>query len=242
MKCVILAAGQGTRLRALAASKPLARIAGAPLIEHIVRLAAAGGATEFVVVTGYEPLPLEAELGELAERTGLPIEIARNQDWVRPNGVSLLAAASELSGEFILLMSDHLFDPAILRRLIAARRPEAALTLGIDHRVERPDLDLDDATKVRLDEEGRIVAIGKNLLNYDAVDTGLFIASPALLQALARSIAAGGAGSLSEGVQALAAAGTAFTFDIGDGWWVDVDDAPAFERAERELPGLLARL
>ena len=241
MKCVILAAGQGTRLRALAASKPLARVAGAPLIEHIVRLAAAGGATEFAVVTGYEPLPLEAELRELAERTGLPIEAVRNEDWARPNGVSLLAAAQWLDGEFILLMSDHLFDPDILKRLIAGRRPEAALTLGVDYRVDRPDLDLDDATKVRLDGEGRIVAIAKELPQYDAVDTGLFIASPALLQALERSIATGGAGSLSEGVQALAAAGSAFTFDIGDGWWVDVDDAPAFERAERELPGLLAR-
>jgi choline kinase len=154
----------------------------------------------------------------------------------------LLAAAPRLNGEFILLMSDHLFDPDILRRLIAARRPEAALTLGIDYGIDRPDLDLDDATKVRLDGEGRILSIAKNLPDYDAVDTGLFIATPLLLQALLRSISAGGAGSLSEGVQALAAAGSAFTFDIGDGWWVDVDDAPAFKRAERELPGLLSRL
>jgi choline kinase len=242
LKCVILAAGQGTRLRALAASKPLAQIAGAALIEHIVRLAAAGGATEFLIVTGYEPLSLEAAIGRLAERSGLPIEIVRNEDWERPNGVSLLAAAPRLSGEFILLMSDHLFDPDILRRLIAGRRAEAALTLGVDFRVHRPDLDLDDATKVRLDGEGRIVAIAKDLAEYDAVDTGLFVGSPALLQALSRSISAGGAGSLSEGVQALAAAGNAFAFDIDDGWWVDVDDAPAFARAERELPGLLASL
>jgi choline kinase len=139
-------------------------------------------------------------------------------------------------------MSDHLFDPAALRRLIDGRRAEAALTLGVDYRVHRPDLDLDDATKVSVDGEGRIVAIAKDLPSYDAVDTGLFVASRALLDALAQSLAAGGAGSLSEGVQALAASGGAFTFDIGDGWWVDVDDAPAFERAERELPGLLARL
>ena len=242
MKCVILAAGQGTRLRALAASKPLAQVAGASLIEHIIRLAAAGGASEFVIVTGYEPLPLEAALGELADRTGLPIEIVRNGDWAQPNGVTLLAAAPRLTGEFILLMSDHLFDPAILARLIAGRRPEAALTLGIDYRVTRPDLDLEDATKVQLDGEGRIVAIAKDLAEYDAVDTGLFVASPELLQALVRSMNAGGTGSLSEGVQALAAAGRAFTFDIGNGWWVDVDDAPAFERAARELPGLLASL
>jgi choline kinase len=242
VKCVIIAAGQGTRLRALAASKPLATIAGAPLIEHIIRLSAAGGASAFVVVTGYEPLPLEAALVELGERTGLPIEIVRNEDWARPNGISVLAATPKLDGEFVLLMSDHLFDPAILRRLIAGRRPDAALTLGVDYRITRPDLDLDDATKVQLDGEGRITAIAKDLPHYDAVDTGLFIAGPPLLEALRDSVRSGGAGSLSEGVAALAAEGLAYTFDIGDGWWVDVDDAPAHARAERELPAILASL
>ena len=242
MKCVIIAAGQGTRLRALAASKPLARVAGAPLIEHIVRLAAAGGASEFVVVTGYEPLPLEEALRALAVHTGLPIQIVRNDEWARPNGISVLAAAPHVAGEFVLLMSDHLFDPDILRSLIDGKRPEAKLTLGVDFRVTRPDLDLDDATKVKLGPEGRIEAIAKDVPDYNAVDTGLFFAGPALLEALALSAARGGTGSLSEGVQALAAVGEAFTFDIGDGWWLDVDDAPAFQRAERELPLLLARL
>ena len=242
MKCVIIAAGQGTRLRALASSKPLARVAGAPLIEHIVRLAAAGGASEFVVVTGYEPLPLEEALRALAVHTDLPIQIVRNDEWARPNGISVLAAAPHVAGEFVLLMSDHLFDPDILRSLIEGKRPEAKLTLGVDFRVTRPDLDLDDATKVKLGPEGRIEAIAKDLPDYDAVDTGLFVAGPALLEALALSAARGGTGSLSEGVQALAAVGEAFTFDIGDGWWLDVDDAPAFQRAERELPLLLARL
>lgn len=242
MKCLIIAAGQGTRLRELAASKPLAEIAGAPLIEHIVRLAAAGGASGFVVVTGYEPLPLEAALRDLAERIGLSIEIVRNEEWAKPNGHSVLAAAPVLSEDFILLMSDHLFDPGILRRLIAGRLEGARLTLGADFRITRHDLDLDDATKLKLDGDGRITGIAKALTDYDAVDTGLFVAGPELLEALAQSIAAGGMGSLSEGVQTLAAQGTAFAFDIGDGWWVDVDDAPAFRRAERELPAVLATL
>jgi choline kinase len=239
MKCLIIAAGQGTRLRSMAPSKPLADIAGAPLIEHIVRAAAAGGATGFVVVTGYEPLPLEARLASLSGSSGLPIDIVRNEAWQRPNGVSVLSAAPALAGEFVLLMSDHLFDPAILRRLLAERRADAALTLGADFRVTRPDLDLDDATKLRLDGDGRIVAIGKALADYDAVDTGIFVAGPSLFQALELSVGAGGAGSLSEGVQRLADAGSAFVHDIGDGWWVDVDDEPAFRRAERELPARL---
>lgn len=236
MKCVIVAAGQGTRLRSIAASKPLARIGGAPLIEHVVRLAAAGGASDFVVVTGYAAEPIEAFLPGLAERAGVPIATTSNPEWERPNGLSVLAAAPLLAGEFILLMSDHLFDPAVLRRLLETRRPDAALTLGADHRIARPELDLDDATKLKLGGDGRILRIGKTLEDYDAVDTGLFVTGPRLLDALRESIAAGGAGSISEGVQRLADEGAAFTFDTGEGWWLDVDDAPAFRRAERELP------
>lgn len=235
MKCLIIAAGQGTRLRSIAASKPLARIGAVPLIEHVVRSAAAAGATGFAVVTGYEAEPLEAFLAELAERSGLAVETVRNGDWERPNGVSVLAAASRLTSEFILLMSDHLFDPSILRDMILADRGGAALTLAADFAVDNPLLDLDDATKIELGEGGRIRRIGKTLPRYDAIDTGIFIAGPALLDALRASIAAGGTGSLSEGVQALAAAGRAFIWDCGGRWWLDVDDEAAFAKAEAAL-------
>lgn len=235
MKCLIIAAGQGTRLRSIAPSKPLAEVAGLPLIEHVVRAAAAGGASGFVVVTGYEPEPLEAFLDSFSERCGLPIEIVRNEGWARPNGISVLAAAPRLGSEFILLMSDHLFDPEILRDMIAADRRGAALTLGADHSIDNPQLDLDDATKIELGEAGRIRRIGKTLAHYDAIDTGIFIATSELLEALRASLAAGGAGSLSEGVQALADSGRAFVRDIGGRWWLDVDDEAAFAKAEAAL-------
>jgi 1L-myo-inositol 1-phosphate cytidylyltransferase len=238
MKCLIIAAGQGTRLRSIAPSKPLAEVAGLPLIEHVVRAAAAGGATGFVVVTGYRPEPLEAFLGLLSERSGLPIEIVRNDDWARPNGISVLAAAPRLGSEFILLMSDHLFDPTILGDMIAADRGNAALTLAADHSIDNPLLDLDDATKIELGEAGRIRRIGKTLPNYDAIDTGIFIATSELLEALRASLAAGGTGSLSEGVQALAALGRAFTWDIDGRWWLDVDDEAAFAKAEWAFAGV----
>jgi choline kinase len=235
MQCLIIAAGQGTRLRSIAPSKPLAHVGGAPLIEHVMRSAVAGGATGFVVSTGYEAEPLEAFLSRFAGRIGLSIDIVRNEDWARPNGISVLAAGPRLGSEFILLMSDHLFDPAILADMIAADRKGAALTLGADHAVDNPLLDLDDATKIELGEEGRIRRIGKTLQNYDAVDTGIFIAASELLEALRSSLASGGAGSLSEGVQALADSGRAFTRDIGGRWWLDVDDEAAFAKAEAAL-------
>jgi 1L-myo-inositol 1-phosphate cytidylyltransferase len=235
VKCLVIAAGQGTRLRGVAPSKPLAEIHGAPLIEHVLRSAKAGGASEFVVVTGYEAERVEAALPGLAARIGAPVEAIRNPDWARPNGLSVLAAAPRVEGDFVLLMSDHLFDPAILAALIAGRRADSALTLAADRAIDDPRLDLDDATKLRLDSEGRIVAIGKALADYNAIDTGIFLATPALFGAIAASVAAGGSGSLSEGVARLAEDGTAWGFDTGGRWWLDVDDEPAFRKAEAEL-------
>jgi 1L-myo-inositol 1-phosphate cytidylyltransferase len=240
VKCLIIAAGMGSRLRSLAASKPLAEVNGVPLIEHVLRAAKAGGAREFVVVTGYEAEGIERALPPLAERLGVPIETVRNEAWERPNGLSVLAAAKRLDGPFVLLMSDHLFDPAILAGLIAAHRPEAALTLAVDDNFASPTLDIDDATKVEVGADGRILRIGKTLGDYNAVDTGIFLATPDLLDAIRDAVAAGGAGSLSEGVQRLAAEGRAFAAPIGGRWWIDVDDEAAHRRAEATLPAALA--
>jgi choline kinase len=200
----------------------------------------AGGASELVVVTGYRAEPLEAFVGGLADRLGAPVEAVRNAEWARPNGLSVLAAAPYLGSEFLLLMSDHLFDPAIVERLLAGRIAAAALTLAADYRLDAPGLDMDDATKIEVAKDGRIVRIGKTIAGYDAVDTGIFLATPALLDAIEASLAAGGTGSLSEGVQTLADRGAAWTTDIGELWWADVDDEAALRRAEATMPAGLA--
>ncbi|HZF94153.1 MAG TPA: NTP transferase domain-containing protein [Allosphingosinicella sp.] len=236
MQCLIIAAGLGSRLRSRAASKPLAQVAGRPLIEHIVRRARAGGASRFVIVTGYSPEPIEAFAAELAAREGLEIETVRNEEWERPNGLSVLAAAPKLERRFLLLMSDHLFDPEMLAGLIAADA-KAALTLGVDYRTDNPLIDLDDATKVAADEEGRIVRLGKTLEDYNCIDTGLFRAGPALIEAIQHAVAHGGAGSLSEGVQVLADQSEARVHDIGARWWLDVDDPRALALAQEALGG-----
>ena len=240
MKCLILAAGQGSRLRSVAEMKPLALIAGMPLIQHVMQLARLGGASEFVVVTGYRSELLDEALQGAGEWTGSKVTLVHNPEWRGNNGTSVLAAAAELDGPFIILMSDHLFDPSMLRRLIDHADPEAALTLAVDLRIDNPELDLDDATKVQLGADGRILAIGKALDRYDAIDTGIFLATPALIDAIRGAIAAGGQGSLSEGVQALARDGRARALDCSDRWWLDVDDAAAFAKAERDFPAALS--
>jgi choline kinase len=230
MQCLIIAAGEGSRLRSLAESKPLATVAGVPLIEHVIRAAARAGCTRFLVVTGYRAEPLEAFLASLAASSGLRIESVRNASWQRPNGLSVLAAADRLEREYVLLMSDHLFDPAIVAALLA--QPRAPLILAVDRNSESVLIDLDDATKVALGEDGRIARIGKALDRWDAIDTGIFRTGPMLAEALRTSLEAGGRGSLSEGVQALAGRGLASTLDVSGSWWLDVDDPRAHALAE----------
>ncbi|HYI65062.1 MAG TPA: NTP transferase domain-containing protein [Allosphingosinicella sp.] len=227
MHCLIIAAGRGSRLSEISPSKPLTPVAGVPLIEHVVRAATAGGASAFTVVTGHEAAPVEAFLATLAD---FPIDVVRVADWGLPNGHSVLAGAATIDGDYLLTMADHLFDPAIVRRLIAA--PPAALRLAVDRDLANPLLDMDDATKVETVAGGAIRKIGKALARFDAIDTGLFRATPALAEALAAG------GSLSDAVQRLADAGKARTLDVTGARWLDVDDPPALARAEAMLSGV----
>ncbi len=53
-RCLIIAAGKGSRLRQNGDSKPLAPILGVPLIERVIRCALEAGADDFYVVIGYQ--------------------------------------------------------------------------------------------------------------------------------------------------------------------------------------------
>lgn len=233
MNCLILAAGLGTRLRGISDSKPLTPIGGVPLIEHVVRRAAAGGASNFVIVTGHEADRLEEFLHGLGLRAALPISFARADDWTLANGFSVLAGSERIEGDYLLLMSDHLFDPAIVRLLAGASGRKVDVILAVDHNPAGELVDLDDATKVEVSSDRRIVCIGKQIERYNAIDTGVFLARPGLAEAISADIAAGGSGSLSAGVQRLAQAGRAATVDIGNARWIDVDDPRMFGLAER---------
>ena len=233
IQALIVAAGMGTRLRGLAVSKPLAKVAGVPLIESAMDSAAQAGVTEFVVVTGYEGDRLEAFLAKLAKRRHLSIKTVRNDQWTLSNGLSVIAAAPVLRDQFVLMMSDHLFEPGLLRDLLAAPKLPGGVVLAVDRRMDNPLVDLEDVTRVLTDDAGRILNIGKLIDTYNAFDPGLFCASKGLVRAIADDHAAGGAGSISAGMLRLAPLGLARVHDIGERFWLDVDDPVAHGHAER---------
>ena len=232
MNCLVLAAGYGSRLRDISDSKPLASVAGRPLIEHVIRTAADVGARRFTIVTGHQAEAVEDFTAALASRLGIELDCVRTPDWSLPNGHSVLAGAAVVEGDYLLLMGDHLFDAEIGRRLVAGADRHAALTLAVDRNLDNPWLDLDDATRVETATTGAIIRIGKQLEPFDAIDTGIFLATPALARALRDAIGENLGGSLSDGVQRLADEGRAGTVDVSGCSWLDVDDAAAFKRAQ----------
>ena len=144
-------------------------------------------------------------------------------------GVSVLRAREYVDEPFILLMSDHLFDPEILVKLrrMPVEQDEAVLCVdtGLDG-----IFDMEDATKV-MTQNRRVVKIGKELADFNAVDTGIFLCSPFLFSALEQSIAEG-EGSLSGGIRVLAERGSMRTADIDGAFWLDVDTPEAHVHAE----------
>ena len=168
-----------------------------------------------VVVTGHAADALETGLERIARDTRVAIEPVRLADWSRPNGHSVMAGAALISGNYLLVMADHLLSAAILPALVAAGPGDHGVVLAVDKRLDNPLVDPADATYVRLDERGLIAAIGKGLPSPDAVDCGAFLATPALASAIAAAIGEGRSGSLSDGMQWLATRGQAAVHDIG---------------------------
>ncbi len=227
-QAVVLAAGKGSRL-GHSSAKPLYPLFGVPLLARTLFTLQEAGVTRAHVVIGHNGDLVRKGI-ESIDRLTLPVHWIENHEWEQPNGVSVLAAKEHVSGPFLLTMSDHVFDPGIASRLLERRGSVEGLLLAVDRELGGVN-DLDDATKVRLEGDS-IVEIGKELSDFDAIDTGVFLATPALFDALER---AGEAPSLSQGVAALAAEGRARTVDVSDLPWQDVDTPDDVRAAERKL-------
>ncbi len=228
-RAIILAAGKGERLvNGFDFPKPLKRVAGVPLIVRVLRNLERAGVEEAVVVVGYLGEVLVRALGRY--RFHLDVRFVWNHEYDKPNGTSLLAAADLVDGPTYLLMSDHLWSPDLIEAV--GRFPLAAdqAVLGVDQDIAGC-FDLEDATKVLLSGD-RIVDIGKEIPVYDALDTGVFRITPALVEELRRVDGPAGC-SLSQGVAALARRGRMRAVDVGAATWIDVDTPAAHGEAER---------
>lgn len=228
---LIIAAGAGTRLAdGRSIPKPLRKVLGVPLLKRIVFLAHRGGLKKIYVVVGFQ----KEKIINYVRSQNWPVEIEfiENPDWKKSNGVSVLMAKDYIREDFILLMSDHIFDFKTLEKLRSTGLGQFQAKLAVDFKVHLI-FDKDDATKVQV-EGDKITAINKNLVTYNAIDTGMFLLSPTIFNVL-EAVKKDGDCSLSDGIRGLAADQKMGIMDIGEADWQDVDTPDSLKHAEKIL-------
>jgi len=112
MQAVLLAAGQGTRMRPLtdALPKPMVPVADRPLVAHAADAAVDGGVSELIIVVGYEREAITEYFGD--SYRGVPVTMV-TQTEQRGTADAVRAAAPELDGPFVVLNGDNLYDDSI---------------------------------------------------------------------------------------------------------------------------------
>jgi 1L-myo-inositol 1-phosphate cytidylyltransferase len=234
---VILAAGLGTRLNIISGylPKPLVRFEGVPLLEHVMTDAAQAGIERFVIVVGHQSQLVRRWFASSSLRNK-SVTWVENTEYHKKNGISLLKAKPAVDSPFLLLMSDHIFEPATAAAMVRQPLGSNQVILAVDHKLDCI-FDLDDATKVvRIGDH--ITRIGKNLTSYDAIDTGMFLCTPAVFDALETATKDGDC-SLSDGMQYMASHRKLRAYDIEDAVWQDIDTPEMLDFAQVQLSTLL---
>lgn len=221
MKALILAAGNGTRMQPVTRGqhKSLMPLLGLRIIERVILGAKEAGINEFVIVTGYKGNDLRKFLGS-GEKFNVSVSYVHNNNWGKTNGISALLAKEHFNENFALLMSDHVFDPKTLLRIKRLRLSKNECVLATDKNLDRV-LDVSDTTKV-LVKGNKIIDLNKNLNNYNAYDTGMFICSPHIFEVLKKTTSLR-KNSLSDGMRVIAKEGNLRSLDNKGKFWADCD-------------------
>ena len=234
-EAVILMAGEGSRLRGSDNTflKPFVPLLGRPLISYTLDTLIRVGIKTVDFVVGYESGRMIEQVKQFIP-SDLSASFIENRDWQKRNGISLLAAAGHISTPFLLTMSDHLFDGAVVDRLLDSSEP-GLLNIAVDRKLDSI-FDLEDAMKVQTSGD-RITGIGKNLRHYDAIDTGLFVCPVLIFDYLERAKSGSRQSdcSLADAVQLMADDKKVRAIDIGNAWWQDVDTPQMLKHAERQM-------
>lgn len=150
-KAIILAAGQGSRLRPLTDDRPkcLLEVGGRTLIARQIEALGRAGITDVVAVLGYR--------GDQVRRLAGPnVRYIENAEYTHTNSLfSLWLAREELASGAMIVNSDVLALPRLFARLIDAAEPDAVLVDPGEH-FEAEDMKVTIA-------DGRVVDFGKDL-------------------------------------------------------------------------------
>ncbi|KAA3657727.1 MAG: hypothetical protein DWQ10_12655 [Calditrichaeota bacterium] len=233
MKAVIVAAGMSSRLSDTTNDTPktLLPFEDKTILYKILSNLSTAGVDEFIIVTGYKSELIENYL-KANRNHGYDITLVYNPDFRRANGISVLAAENAVNGEpFILSMSDHIVTVGAIEKTINSSSDKNLLL--VDEKVDAV-FDIDDATKVDV-KQNKIINIGKEIDQYNAIDCGIFRLNSRYFDAMRQKLQHGEE-SISAAINGLIRNDDmeAVFMDSKD-YWIDIDTNDAYNYASESL-------
>jgi choline kinase len=242
MKAIILAAGIASRLRPLTDTMPkcLLRIGERCLLQRCFDALLAHGVRQFVVVTGYRQQQIRDFLG--TQYPGADITFIYNERYEQTNNIySLWLTRPLIQGQDALLLdSDILFDPQILRRLLDCPQADALA-------LNRHELG-EEEIKVIVDAHNRVTEISKVCSIEQAIGESIGIEkmsadyTRALFAELQRMIEGEGLDNVfyERAFERLIPQGHSFyVLDTTDLFSIELDTVSDFNQAQRLIPPTL---
>ena len=176
MKLVIIAAGRGSRISSISKGLPkiLIEVFNKTLLEHLIQNSITVGISDIVIVTGHNSNVIHDFISN--NKFDINIELAYNDDWNLPNGISVLASKNNIpqNHDFMISMSDHFYNDDLLLKIKNSDLTNITVNVGADYKTDAIH-DPDDAMKLIIDRNSNLVSqMSKDLLKYNAVDCGIF--------------------------------------------------------------------
>jgi len=128
MKCVILAAGKGTRLRPLTEDtpKPLIKVSGKPLLDHIVE-SLPSSVDELIIVTGYLEEKIKKHCGDNFHGRKVTY-VHQEEQKGTAHALWLCKDLLKGNGRFLFMFADDLHGPTDIARATSYSRSMLTLT------------------------------------------------------------------------------------------------------------------
>ncbi|AUV81806.1 glucose-1-phosphate thymidylyltransferase [Salinigranum rubrum] len=216
MYAVILAAGEGMRLRPLTRTrpKPMVPIANRPLLEYVLEAVADAGIEDVILVVGYKRERIQSHFGD-GNDWEVDITYAVQEKQLG-TGHAVAQAEPYIDGEFIVLNGDRIIDSSLVSHIADDATPAPAVAI---RRSETPSaygvVSLDGDRVVSVDEK----PTGRTLTS-DLINAGVYKFTPSVFDAI-RETDTVGESPITAALDTLAAEGSVQAVRYG-GRWLDV--------------------
>ncbi|GAB2868483.1 mannose-1-phosphate guanyltransferase [Actinoallomurus bryophytorum] len=232
MKAVVMAGGEGTRLRPMTANqpKPLLPVVNKPIMEHVLRLLKRHGFTETVVTVQFLAALVRNYFGD-GEEIGMALSYATEEMPLGTAG-SVKNAQDALRDERFLVISGDALTDIDLTDLVRFHKENGALVTIALKRVPNPL----EFGIIIIDDDGRVQRFLEKptwgQVFSDTANTGIYVMEPEVLDHVAAGESVDWSGDV---FPKLLAEGAPLYGYVADGYWEDVGTHESYLKAQADM-------